>query len=439
MVTGANYLLDTGKTKILVDCGMFQGPRRFEKKNYEPFPYNPKEVDFALLTHAHTDHTGRVPKLYRDGFRGRILCTRPLKDLARIMLEDSANLLQYGARRFAKKPFFDERDVNGVLTLFEAVKYGEEIKLAEDIRCCFRDAGHILGSAIIEVRAGNTKIVFSGDLGNPPTPLLKPTEFVDSADYVVIESAYGDRLHEKLSERKLLLERAIEDTITEGGVLMIPSFALERTQELLYELNDLVENHRIPKIPIFIDSPLAIKATEIYKKYQEYYNKEAAYIIESGDKLFSFPGLKLTLTTEESKRINDVPSPKVIIAGSGMSTGGRILHHEKRYLSDPKSMLLIIGYQVEGTLGRRVLDGAKSVKIFRESVPVRCQVRAIGGYSAHADQEGLFNWVSQIKSPIKKVFIVQGEKKASRALAQVIKDRLVISAEVPKLDQVVDL
>lgn len=442
MVSGSNFLLDTGKTKILVDCGMFQGPRRFEKKNYEPFPYNPKDIDFVLITHAHTDHTGRIPKLYKEGFRGKIFCTKPTRDLAEIMLEDSAGLIKYEAKKLKKPPFFDETDVEKAMELFEGVDYGEKIKLAGDASCDFKDAGHILGSSIIEVEAGrekSVKIVFSGDLGNPPIPLLNPTEFVEKADYVVVESVYGDRTHETSEERKLLLERTIEDIITSKGVLMIPTFSLERTQELLYELNELVENNRVPRVPIFVDSPLAIRATEIYKKYPEYYNKEAVYIIESGDKLFNFPGLTLTLTTEESKRINDVSPPKIIIAGSGMSTGGRILHHERRYLQDPKSMLLIVGYQVEGTLGRRILDGAGSVEIFGEEIPVRCKVKAIGGYSAHGDQKTVFNWVARIEKPIKKVFVVQGEAKASEALAQIIKDRLAVPAETPKLGQMVEL
>lgn len=446
MVTGANYLLESnlpasrhGSAKILIDCGLFQGEKHAEDKNYEDFPYKPEEIDYLLITHAHLDHIGRIPKLYKDGFRGKILATKPTKDFTYEMLLDSQEILEKEAKELKRKPLYTHEDVEKSSELIEGVEYGEKIKLGKDIFCRFREAGHILGSAIIEIWAEKKKIVFSGDLGNPPVPLLRPTEFIDEADYVVIESAYGDRVHEARDQRQNLLENAIEDTVTGGGVLMIPAFALERTQELLYELNELVENHRIPRIPIFIDSPLALKALDVYKKYPEYYNKEATYLIKSGDDLFKFSGLVFTETTEESKRINDIKPPKVIIAGSGMSTGGRILHHEIRYLPDPGSCLLLVSYQVAGSLGRRILDGAKEVKIFNETVPVRAKVKEIGAYSAHADQEMLRNWVDKIKRPIKRVFVVQGEEGPALALVQLIRDHLGIDARAPMTGEVVKL
>ena len=270
-------------------------------------------------------------------------------------------------------------------------------------------------------------------------PLLRPTEFIQEADYVVVESTYGDRLHETKEQRKDLLEDVIEDTVTQGGTLLIPSFALERTQEVLYELNELIENHRIPRIPIFVDSPLAIKLTKIYQKYPDYFNQKAVYLIKSGDDLFKFPGLKMTRTVEESKKIKQVNPPKIIMAGSGMSTGGRILHHHKQYLADPKNTLLIICYQVPGTLGRKILAGVKTVKILGQEIPNKIQVRAIGGYSAHADQEMLCAWVKQMKDSLKKVFVVQGEEKSALALVQKIKDNLGLPAEAPEMGQVVEL
>lgn len=439
IVTGSNYLLEIGKTKILIDCGMFQGAQHVEDKNYEKFPYNPKEIDYLLVTHAHIDHIGRIPKLYKDGFREKILMTRPTKDFGTIMLEDSQELLEKEAKDLGREPLYKFTDVKESLKLIESVDYGKKITLGKGISCRFRDAGHILGSAIIEVWAEGKKIVFSGDLGNPPVPLLKPTEFIEEADYVLVESTYGDRVHEAKEQRQNLLENAIEDTITRGGTLMIPAFALERTQELLYELNELVENSRIPKVPVFIDSPLAIKALEIYRKYPEYYNKEATYLIESGDDLFKFPGLTFTKTVEESRQINDIKSPKIIIAGSGMSTGGRIWHHEIRYLPDPNSTILFVSFQIAGSLGRRIKDGIKEVRIFGETISVRAETRLIPGYSAHADQEMLRDWIDKIKKPIKHVFVVQGEEEPALSLVQLIRDHLGISASAPMLNEVVEL
>lgn len=445
-VTGANYLLETKGSKILVDCGLIQGTRHAEKENYAKFPYDASKIDAVFATHAHIDHTGRLPKLVKEGFRGRIFMTRPTRDFAELMLKDSQSLMQSEAEREGEQLLFSEEDVDRTFEFVSTVEYGDIIEVTKDIKCRFRDAGHILGSAIIEVWAEDKKFVFSGDLGNPPVPLLRPTEYIEEADYVVVESTYGDRRHEIREERKNLLEDAIEDIAARGGVLMIPSFALERTQELLYELNSLVENHKVPEISVFIDSPLAIKATDIYKKYSEYYNQKASYLIKSGDEVFKFPGLKFTYTSEESKAINNAPPPKVIIAGSGMSNGGRILHHERRYLSDQNSMILFIGYQVEGSLGRRIFDGSKktrpfTVRIFGEPVIVSCRVRAIGGYSAHADQEALYHWVESIKAggKLKKVFAVQGEDGPSLALVQLLRDNLGVDAVAPMAGDSVEL
>ena len=429
-VTGVNYLLETKQAKILIDCGLFQGGRDARKMNRQKFPYQPSQIEAVLITHSHIDHIGRLPRLVKEGFRGKILATRPTKDFTQAMLFDAEKI---------GESIYSKSDVEKTLELFQGIDYGKKIKLNEEISFCFREAGHILGSAIIEIWAEGQKIVFSGDLGNPPVPLLRPTEFIQEADYVVVESTYGDRLHETKEQRKDLLEDVIEDTVTQGGTLLIPSFALERTQEVLYELNELIENHRIPRIPIFVDSPLAIKLTKIYQKYHDYFNQKAVYLIKSGDDLFKFPGLKMTQTVEESKKIKQVNPPKIIIAGSGMSTGGRILHHHKQYLADPKNTLLIICYQVPGTLGRKILSGVKTVKIFGQEIPNKIQVRAIGGYSAHADQEMLCLWVKPMKDTLKKVFVVQGEEKSALALVQHIKDHLGLPAEAPEMNQVVEL
>lgn len=438
-VTGSNYLLETQKTKILVDCGLFQGGRDARKMNQQEFSYNPSQVEAVLVTHAHIDHIGRLPYLVKKGFKGKIFATKPTKDFAKAMLFDAEEINYEISRTTGKEPFYNRSDVEKTLGLFQGIDYGEKIKLNNEISFCFRDAGHVLGSAIIEVWAENQKIVFSGDLGNPPVPILRPTEFIKEADYVLVESTYGDRIHEDKKKRKGLLENIIENVAAQKGTLLIPSFALERTQEVLYELNELVENHCIPQMPIFLDSPLAIKLTEIYQKYPEYFNQKADDLIKSGDDIFKFPGFKMTRTIVESKQINQVNPPKIILAGSGMSTGGRILHHEIQYLSDPKNTLLIVCYQVPGTLGRKILDGAKTVRIFGQEVPVKLQIKAIGGYSAHADKKALCYWVRQMKDSLKKVFVVHGEEGPAMALSQYIEDHLGLPTQVPEIGQVVEL
>ena len=443
MVTGSNFLLEVGDEKILIDCGFRQGSRAMERTNADSFPYNPSQIKAVLITHAHLDHTGRLGKLWHDGFKGDVYATHPTLDLARIILEDSLNIMEHEARKGGPEPFFTKQDIINLWKSTHGKKYKEEVIISPNIKAIFHDAGHILGSSIIElyIKEGDkkTKIVFSGDLGNPPTPLLAPTENIDSADYLLIESVYGDRLHEDKPMRKKKLEEIIENTITKGGTLMIPSFAIERTQEILFELNNLVENKQLPPVRMFLDSPMAIRATAVYQKYSDFFNKEAIHIIERGDDLFEFPGLEFTLSVESSKHINEVPPPKVVIAGSGMSTAGRILHHEKRNLSDPKSTLLIIGFQPHGTLGRRLLDGEKEVKIMGDIIPVRATIRAIGGYSAHADQTQLLDWVGAFKQKPKKIFTVMGEPGPATMLSQKIRDNFGIETIIPKEGDVIEL
>jgi len=450
-VTGANYLLEgepnaKGQTtKLLIDCGLTQGTNKKERANYYPLPYDAREIDALLVTHAHIDHTGRIPYLYKLGFRAPIYSTPPTKDFAEELLIDSQGLLEKEANVDGREPLYTLHDVAEVMDIWKGVKYHNPVRVKEfDIE--FYDAGHILGSSFIKITAnysaGKKTIVFSGDIGNVSTPLVKDTELLPEADYVVMEALYGDKLHKHTTDRKDALENVIEEAVTAGGALMIPTFAMERTQELLYEINELTENMRIPKVPVFIDSPLAIKLLAIYKKYSDnpdYFDNEAIELFKQGDEIFNFPGLKFTLTTEQSKEINKVALPKVIIAGSGMSEGGRIIHHEYRHLGDPKSTILFISYQSPGSLGRKILDGEKVVKIFGSEIVVQCRVRQIGGYSAHGDQKKLFEWLQPMKSRIQKLYLVQSEDNAARVFANKVRDELAIDAQIPEQGMVVEL
>ncbi|PJE59979.1 MAG: MBL fold hydrolase [Candidatus Portnoybacteria bacterium CG10_big_fil_rev_8_21_14_0_10_44_7] len=443
-VTGVNYLFTTARTKFIVDCGLFQGTRDLEIKNTEPFIYDPQTIDFALISHAHLDHIGRLPRLVKEGFVGQIYATPPTIDFARLLLEDAQKLMAEKTKKADVMPLTTPGDVEKVMKLFVPVEYEKEISPSPDVSFTFYDAGHILGSCITKIKIkekGDIKtIVHSGDLGNHPAPILRTPALIEQADYVLVESTYGDRLHlHEETSAKDLLEDVIEETVSRGGALMIPSFAMERTQQLLYQLNDLIENGRIPKVPVYIDSPLAIKITEMYKKYENYFDQSADALVRSGDDIFDFPNLHFTETTEQSKQINEVPPPKIIIAGSGMSQGGRIIHHETRYLPDPKSTLMIVAYQAEGTLGRRLAEGVKRVKIFDEEVLVRAQVVQLEAYSAHADQQGLLRWLGHFQKPLKKIFVVQGEQAASRALAVKIRDDLGVASLVPIFGQEVTL
>ncbi|OGM91065.1 hypothetical protein A3A20_00520 [Candidatus Wolfebacteria bacterium RIFCSPLOWO2_01_FULL_45_19] len=439
-VTGANYLVESGQANILVDCGLIQGGYYCDKRNFEPFPYEPDKISAAFITHAHIDHTGRLPKLIKDGFKGTVYSTPPTREFAGLLLADSENILNKEAQRENHAPLYGIDDVQKLMTQWQGVSYRKPIE-EKRFKITLYDAGHILGSSVVVVESEGKKIAFSGDLGNSPSPIIMPTESLEELDidYCVIESTYGDRFHEDVDKRKGILENIIEATVKTGGVLMIPAFAMERTQQLLFELNELVENGRIPRVPIFIDSPLAIKLTAVYREYRSYFNPEVRDLIKSGDDIFNFRGLKMTLATEESKAINEVPSPKIIIAGSGMSQGGRILHHERRYLSDPKNTILFVGYQAKNSLGRKILEGAKIVKIFGEEVPVNCRVEAIGGYSAHADQAQLLNWLKPARKTLKKVFVVQGEEEASAALLRKIHDELAIEAVAPNVGDVIEI
>ncbi|MFA6918916.1 MAG: MBL fold metallo-hydrolase, partial [Patescibacteria group bacterium] len=421
--------------KFLVDCGMFQGSKYASEENLADFKFDPKEIDFLILTHAHADHCGRLPKLCKDGFGGKIYSTAATRDLAEIILLDSAKIIAEEAREHGIQALFEISDVYDAMTRFWPANYEEIVRITPEIEIRFRDAGHILGSASIEcfiVEDGRQKkIVFSGDLGNPPAPIVRDPEVIDGADLVVIESTYGGKVHEPADTRVQKLRQVIVESIGQGGNLLIPVFALERSQEIIYELNYLHETRQIPKVPIFMDGPLAIEAIEIYRKYINLFDDESRERINSGDDIFNFDGLTYTRTVEQSKEINNVPSPKVILAGSGMINGGRMIHHLKRNISDANNHLLFISYQANGTMGRRLLDGANKIYINNEEFAVHAKISAIGAYSSHADQKKLIHWLSNIKKPIpNKILLDHGEQERLLGLQDGINKELKINSEI---------
>lgn len=436
-VTGANFLLEGLGVKLLIDCGLEQVCKSCEDTNREPFPYDPASIDALIVTHAHIDHIGRIPPLVRSGFRGVIYSTEATRELSEVMLVDSMRILNREAERNRLPSFYEQSDINAAMAKWRAVSYRTLTTLPGGLVFTLKDAGHILGSAIVEVtrmegsKRGGT-IVFSGDLGNSPTPLLQNTETITDADYVVMESVYGDRSHEAVLVRQARLRSVIEETIARKGVLLVPAFSLERTQIMLYEINNLVEEGKIPKVPVFLDSPLAISVTEIYRRYIQDMGAGVQKEIASGDDIFSFPGLIFTKSADESKAINEVRPPKIIIAGAGMSHGGRIQYHERRYLSDPSTTLLMVGYQVPGSVGRMLQDGAREVNIMGWKITVRATIVTISGYSAHRDMDGLMQFAEGFAEKARQIFVVMGEPKAALFLVQRLRDYCGLNAVAPE-------
>lgn len=424
-VTGANYLLEHDGLRILVDCGMLQGEHYVESFNYEEFPYDPATIDFLFITHGHIDHIGRIPKLVRDGFKGRIIATEPTIELAKLSLKDSLKIISEEARHIGKEPFFMLPDLEAAEQYYESHRYGESIDLNGKGKVEIYSAGHVLGSAMYRFHLGGKTIVFTGDLGNKPAPLIGPPDVIAGTDYLVIESAYGDREHPPAKLGTRLLQEVVIETIQRGGTLIIPSFALERTQIVLFHLNNFIENKIIPSVPVFVDSPLAIAITQVYKRFENYFKPDVQSQIRSGDQIFDFPRLEFTKTPEESKAINKVKGPKIIIAGNGMSTGGRILFHEMRYLPEEKNTILLVGYQVAHSLGRQILDRKKVVHIYGKEIEVKADVHQISSFSAHADNPQLISFVENNLggSKPKQIFVVQGEENAAWQLAQDLNDR----------------
>ncbi|MBI5794344.1 MBL fold metallo-hydrolase [Candidatus Uhrbacteria bacterium] len=447
-VTGSCHQVEVqdanGKThQYLFDCGMFQGEHMCGSKNKDHFKFDPAMIEAVFVSHPHADHTGRLAKIVSEGFRGPIYMVEPCVGLSKLVLEDAHHIMKEEAEKCGSEMLYEMEDVNRAFEQVKAVSYHEHLQVAPGIVVMFHEAGHVLGSAYISIDAPadayalagreGKRLVYSGDIGNDNVPILPDTEPMSHADVVICESTYGHREHEPIEQRSRLLKEAIVHIIHDRGVLMIPAFSIERTQELLYEIDQLLQKDLKTKIPIFLDSPMAIRATELYRQYQNYLKFDAPLVAQPDRDFFSFPNLRETFSREESKTINDTTPPMIIIAGSGMMSGGRIMHHLRRYLPDHKNRLLIIGYVAKGTLGRRIYEGAKQVKIFGDDIPVHAHVSAIGAFSAHGDMNKLTRWLRPEDGKVpKKIFLVHGDPEAKEVFATHLRHTFGTEVVIPE-------
>jgi len=454
-VTGSNFLLETSKGKnLIVDCGLFQGGHELERRNWEPWEYDPGKIKNLVLTHVHIDHSGRIPKIVKDGFRGRIITSPPTDELCRVMLLDSAHVQEMDAEWKTKKnrrqarqgrdPLYTTKDAAESLRYLSPVELDRIVDIEPGVKVRLRNAGHILGSSIVELwiedEGKETKIVFSGDLGQHDQPIVSdPFEIMD-ADFLFVESTYGNRLHRSFAESTVELLDAIKYAVSHNEKVIIPAFALERTQEVLYLLGEFYRGGKLPNIPVYLDSPLAIEATEVFRRNKKYYDEAARVIVDQGFDPFSMPNLTLTPSTAQSMKINQLKGPAIVISANGMCTAGRIKHHLKHNLWRPGASIVIVGFQAKGSTGRQIVDGAESVTIFGEKVAVKAKVFTIGGFSAHADQAGLLDWIGHFSRKSRPwVFVVHGEPTSSDALAAAIRERLGLDAYVPRLRETLTL
>ncbi|MFH1382322.1 MAG: MBL fold metallo-hydrolase [Chloroflexota bacterium] len=446
-VTGSRYLLEANSTRILVDCGLYQ-EREFSQRNWEPFPIRPHNINAVLLTHAHVDHCGLLPKLVREGFAGKIYCTEATAEIAKIILLDAAHLqeedAQYKKKRheregrkgpFPEVPLYTTDDAKASLTHFAPVKYREPVALGDGIEAIFHDAGHVLGSAMIKVTVKDTgeerAVIFSGDVGRWDRPILRDPKVFSQTDYIVVESTYGDRLHEDPVKISDSLAEIVNSTRKAGGNIIVPSFALQRTQEVLYYLNELLRQDRVPHLLVFLDSPMAIAINEVFKRHTELFDKETTDQVRNHESPFDFPGLHMVQTADESKSLNHINGTIMIIAGSGMCTGGRIKHHLVTNISRPESTILFVGYQAIGTLGRQIVDGATEVRILGQRYPVRARIAQIQGLSAHADRDELLRWLSGLVEAPRHVFVTHGEAETADRFAEFLKEKTGWEVSVP--------
>ena len=462
-VTGSNYLIEAAGKKFLVDCGMWQGKAELEEENYQEFEFDPKEIDFMLLTHAHIDHSGRIPKLYKEGYRNKIYAHKATCDLCALMLPDSGHIQEQESewknrKRIRKgeeprEPLYTAEEALRCLEIFQPVKYDEIIDITPEIHARFNDAGHMLGSSIIELwveeNGKRIKTVFTGDLGNNDIPLLNEPTMIEDTDFLVMESTYGSRLHMRNDNKAEDFLNIVAETLDNGGTVVIPSFAVGRTQEILYEIDKLKDIRKdeefrkkyktLMKTPVYVDSPLAISATEVFKENMDLFDEETQKEISKGENPLEFPGLKFTRTAEESKALNEDPTPSIIISASGMCEVGRIKHHLKHNLWNPKNTILFVGYQAPGTLGYNIVNGAKTVKIFGEEIAVNARIEYIEGYSGHADQEGLMNFIYSFIQKPKHIFLVHGEEESQEVLKSKIDEETKLPVTIANFGETYDL
>ena len=447
-VTGSAYFLEANGVRLLVDCGLYH-ERELRARNWDPFPIPPHTIDAALLSHAHLDHSGLLPKLVREGFAGKIFCTHASYDIAQIILLDAAHLQEQDAEFKRKRheregrkgpypeiPLYTAKDATASFPRFSPVGYEETTKLGEGVEATFHDAGHVLGSSMVKVKVSRNgeqrTLVFSGDVGRWDKPMLRDPTIFEEADYILVESTYGDRLHEDQKGIETTLAEIINSTRKRGGNIVIPSFAFERAQEVLYYLNKLLLEDRIPHLLVFLDSPMATSITEVFERYPDLLDEDMVELMRQKKSPFDFTGLKMTRTTDESKVINHISGTVVIIAGSGMCTGGRIKHHLVNNISRHESTILFPGYQATGTLGRQIVDGAKEVRILGQKYPVKARIAQINGFSAHADRDELFRWLSGLKRPPLHLFVTHGEPEVAQYFADFVKERTGWEISVPK-------
>ncbi len=447
-VTGSRYLLESNETRILVDCGLYQ-EREYLSRNWEPFAVPPTTLDAVLLTHAHLDHCGLLPRLVKEGFTGRIYCTAATAEIARISLLDSAKIQEEDAEFKRKRheregrkgphpeiPLYTAEDAEASFPLFRSVKYEEPVHLDGGMEAMFHNAGHILGSSTITLKFDTNHqaktILFSGDLGRWDRPILENPTYVEESDYVVIKSTYGDRSHGSCDDIAQEIRDVINTTVEAGGNIVVPAFAIGRTQEVIYYMNQLLSNDEIPHLLVFLDSPMAIQATEVFAHHPELFDKEMLELIRRHESPFDFEGLKLVRSASESKAINRIRGSVVIIAGSGMCTGGRVKHHLATNISRPESTILFVGYQALGTLGREIVEGADKVRILGQHYDVKARVVQLSGLSAHADRDELSKWLHGLKKPPKHVFVTHGEPRTSESFAKHIEEQTGWTTSVPQ-------